>query len=52
MTDHKDKAAGTGFTCDDSDKTTGSWKKGVMSVAVFLKWVNVLGRSLALQESH
>jgi hypothetical protein len=52
MTDHTGKAAGTGFTRDDSDKTTGRSKKGVRSVTGVLKWINVLGRSLALLESH
>jgi hypothetical protein len=52
MTDHTGKAAGTGFTRDDSDKTTGSSKNGVTSVTAVLKWVNVQGRSLALQQSH
>jgi len=39
MTDHTGKAAGTGFTRDDSDKTTGRSKKGVRSVTGVLKWV-------------
>ena len=52
MTDHTGKAAETGLTRDDSDKTTGSSKKGVRSVTAVSKWVNVKGRSLALRESH
>jgi hypothetical protein len=52
MTDHTGKAEGTGLTRDDSDKTTGSSKKGVRSVTAVLKWVNVQSRSLVLRESH
>jgi len=48
MTDHTGKAAGIGFTRDDSDKTTGGSKKGLNNVTAVLKWVNVQSRSLPL----
>lgn len=52
MTDHTGEAAGIGFTSDDSDKTTGSSKKDVVSVIALVKLGGVFGRSLVLQDSH